>query len=1158
MAKIEIKDTEKEGFFANRSPRSLLGIFVSISFCLTVAAGVGVITYTSEGTLERLKYDNTRIEVENAANLFVEQLKHIELDVIRTAEHPDIINYTIGLEVSEENVTDRLTDLLGGKSHTAHQQDQHLAHSQLDSHDIGMNESEGHSAHHPSEADDGTHELMATSRTSNDLIDSLQLKIFDAASEVVYGHPSEDTAIQASADELMNTSGQHIQYLYTPATSEMHAHLTVMAPIQYRDLTEGVISITIPFDIEQVFKGVLSDGNRWIALSSMGTGVRPMPRFPDHWQMINYPLDELGFVLHYGINKAQIIQQRNTLISEITLVLMGGMALIFVLVYFLGEGIVLAPYRALMKTRQTIDDQNAKIVESEARNKVLAQVAEHAHDSIIICDAEGKIEWINPAFERQTGYTQEEAIGQIPGHLLQGDETDPYAVQELRDAVNNERSVRIKILNYTKEKEPYWVDIDLSSIKDDAGNLERFIAVERDVTHLEHLLEENRQAIEKAEMANKAKSQFLANMSHEIRTPMNGVLGLAQILMRSDVDEDQLKHLHNLYSSGQHMMSILNDILDLSKVEAGKLSLDPTVFRFGDLQENLLSIYTSMATEKGLELKIDNHIDENQAFFADQARIRQVLFNLIGNAIKFTDSGSVTVFFDMIGTGIETRKLTMKVIDTGVGIPPERLKSIFTPFEQAELSTTRRFGGTGLGLSIIKHLAELMNGDVSAESIVNRGSVFTVDVEVELADLADVEDTSKPAEEVAFTMASFGECKALVVDDIPLNTMIVSNFLKARGFSVETAENGQIALDKVRDNDYQIVIMDNHMPVMDGVEATSHIRNLPEPRGNTLVVACTADAFKETRTVMMEAGCNEVMVKPIDEKKFDQCLAKFEKRILSSLVDDHSVKSQSLASKKKEEVPESTAPADNSVEESPKQAEAKPTKARAKARPQAAAGSDDQAKPQAKATAKPRAAAQAKASARPASAPTEDAEAPAKSKAKARPQARAAAKAQPDATDKPKATARPAAKARPKAKAAAKPAAKPTAQAKPKAEAKAAAPAAPKIDKVIDENGLNEALGGDQDMIKQVLQMFVDTNDGDVNKLRNFVNEGDLSEAHRYAHSTKGTSAYLSANDFHAQALKVEQTAKEGNAPSEEDLVLFEAMLSKALEEAKALIQKYS
>ena len=368
----------------------------------------------------------------------------------------------------------------------------------------------------------------------------------------------------------------------------------------------------------------------------------------------------------------------------------------------------------------------------------------------------------------------------------------------------------------------------------------------------------------KAQASTKAKSAFLATLSHEIRTPMNGVLGTAQILLKTPLSDEQRKHLNTLYESGDHMMTLLNEILDFSKIEQGHLELENHPFPLESIIGSINSVYYTLCAEKGLQFKVISEVPTDRWYRSDKARLRQILFNLLNNAVKFTSRGYVEVFISERQAG-EAEYLHIRIRDTGIGIAKEAQEKIFKPFEQAESSTTRRFGGTGLGLAIVKQLCELMDGDVHLTSELGIGSCFEVQVKVESchAILSEVKEHKK---------LSYQGLKVLIVEDNRTNAIIITTFMTNKGFICECVENGELAVHAVVTGEYDLILMDNHMPIMDGVEATTAIRALHDSKSRILIFGCTADVFKDTRERMLGVGVDYIISKPIDETDLDDAL----------------------------------------------------------------------------------------------------------------------------------------------------------------------------------------------------------------------------------------------------------------------------------------------
>jgi len=371
-------------------------------------------------------------------------------------------------------------------------------------------------------------------------------------------------------------------------------------------------------------------------------------------------------------------------------------------------------------------------------------------------------------------------------------------------------------------------------------------------------LRANGLALERAEVAaleaSEAKSAFLAMMSHELRTPMNGVLGLAHALRGARLDQRQARYLEMIEQSGHGLMTILNDILDLSKIEAGKLDLEIAPFDPRDLADQIGLVWSETARDKGLDLTIDVDPATPAWVAGDVARVRQILLNLVSNALKFTDAGGVTV-----RVGPDKGGVVIAVADTGVGLTDEQRARLFSPFVQGDRSTARRFGGTGLGLAICRHLAELMDGVVTVESAVGQGSTFTVRLPLPAATAPGPETGG----EAAGGEPSLDGVRVLVVDDNAVNQVVARAILEAAGVSVATVGDGGAALASLRAESFDLVLMDVHMPVMDGVEAVRRIRAGEGGRADMPVVALTADAMVGDAERLLAQGFDDAHPKPI-------------------------------------------------------------------------------------------------------------------------------------------------------------------------------------------------------------------------------------------------------------------------------------------------------
>jgi PAS domain S-box-containing protein len=385
----------------------------------------------------------------------------------------------------------------------------------------------------------------------------------------------------------------------------------------------------------------------------------------------------------------------------------------------------------------------------------------------------------------------------------------------------------------------------------------------QDITERKHVEENLKEAKRLAEEANTAKSRFLANMSHEIRTPLNGILGLAQIMLSDVVNKEHRKYLEMIHSSGKNLSQLINDILDFSKIESGKLELDNLQINFRKVIDSEIERYKFLAAQKGIALHC--LVDETvpQIVLADQARISQIITNIVGNSIKFTDEGAISVTFSLKQNKGDKVVIQGVVKDTGIGIPKDAQDRIFQTFSQADNSVTRKYGGTGLGLSIVKSLVELMNGTISFQSPAdpesNRGSVFTFTIELKVPDQAVA---SIPVKKEAGSLRK--AVRVLIVDDNTVNLLVARKMSEKFGAHVTTAVSGMAAIDLVKAKEFDIVLMDIQMPDFDGHETTRQLRKLKFTRP---IVALSASAYQEDIQKSLVSGMNDHLQKPFTESE---------------------------------------------------------------------------------------------------------------------------------------------------------------------------------------------------------------------------------------------------------------------------------------------------
>ena len=389
--------------------------------------------------------------------------------------------------------------------------------------------------------------------------------------------------------------------------------------------------------------------------------------------------------------------------------------------------------------------------------------------------------------------------------------------------------------------------------KDELGELAR---------DMEHMSRSITSYVEKAEVASRAKSNFLAHMSHELRSPLNTIMGYADLVLDEGdmrkLPEETRQYVHNISSSGQHLLDLIGDILDLSKIEADQLSLEEVAFSLPQLLEDLVSSQTLAASERNNKVELIMAEDVHPWIYGDPVRIRQVLMNFISNAIKFTESGLIKLEVIRLSDGPKSMNLHFSIADDGMGIPRSKLESLFDAFTQADVSTTRKFGGTGLGLTINRQLVQAMDGQIGVESEVGRGSTFWFEMEVRKSE--ELELVANVVEEIKLPPLNI-----LLVEDIKINRMMARKLLENQGHHITEAEDGMEAVRAAQEGRFDVILMDIHMPGMDGIEATRHIRELQDDRQRNIpIIALTADIERSNLREYTHAGMNDTCAKPLN------------------------------------------------------------------------------------------------------------------------------------------------------------------------------------------------------------------------------------------------------------------------------------------------------
>ncbi len=519
---------------------------------------------------------------------------------------------------------------------------------------------------------------------------------------------------------------------------------------------------------------------------------------------------------------------------------------------------------------------------NEELTEALAQIesqkrAMNEHSIVVATDPSGNITYANDKFCEISKYSREELIGQDHRIINSGHHSRAFFA-DLWTTIAGDRVWRGEVCNRAKDGSKYWLNTTIVPFKNDAGRITQYVACRTDITEqkrTEEALRKSLAAAESAESADRAKSDFLANMSHEIRTPMTAILGFAENMLDPDQSEpERLQSVHTIRQNGEFLLGIINDILDLSKIEAGKITVENRNCQPCDIVAEVSSLMSAQAGAKGLPFIVEYVGKIPETIVSDATRLRQILINLVGNAIKFTKTGEIRLAITYVGA-TEDPSLQFDVIDSGRGMTQDQQRNLFQPFMQADTSTTREFGGTGLGLAISKRFAELLGGDVIVvKTGIGTGTTFRATVATGPWNHTKMLEDPTSATVVAPSDSAFPVpsastlqgCRILLAEDNLTNQVLVAGLLRKVGACVTKVKDGKLALDtalaeNAAGNPFDCILMDMQMPVMDGYEATETLR---EAGYINPIIALTAHAMEGDRKKCIEAGCDDYTTKPIN------------------------------------------------------------------------------------------------------------------------------------------------------------------------------------------------------------------------------------------------------------------------------------------------------
>ncbi|MBL4715326.1 MAG: response regulator [Bacteroidia bacterium] len=514
-------------------------------------------------------------------------------------------------------------------------------------------------------------------------------------------------------------------------------------------------------------------------------------------------------------------------------------------------------------------------------NSYLDNIIDSMVDMLLTLNPDGNIRTANRSLLDTLGYKEKELLGNPISIILAEQEEVTFEGSGIEKLLKIGFVKDIEKTYLTKDGEKIPVLFSGSVMRKD-GKIDGIVCVAHDITIRKEIEEErlkskaSEAAKKEAVKQTKYKDEFIANMSHEIRTPMNGILGMSYLLSKTDLDEEQKENLNALTTSAENLLVIINDVLDISKIQAGMMTFEQANFSINEILKNVNYTLNYKARERSNHLTYNIVEEVPEILIGDPVRLNQILLNLIGNGLKFTENGKVDVTVKAGEKKGDIQTLEFSIADNGIGIPKNKISKIFDSFSQAEQSTTRKFGGSGLGLTITNKLVQLQGGKIWVKSKINKGSTFsfTIPYKIGTTDVFIKEKMKEPND----PSVNLESIKILLVEDNPINQLMAKKVLSGWNCTTDTAENGKIAIEKLNASDYDVILMDLQMPKMDGYEATKHIRNKMKPPKNKVpIIAMTANAGSGEADRCLSLGMNDYISKPFVPHELNSKIVKLVK-----------------------------------------------------------------------------------------------------------------------------------------------------------------------------------------------------------------------------------------------------------------------------------------